>query len=91
MHGDGAGATVFARGIAHASGDRVASAAMQMVWGSAGATITAILVMISGFGCANGLILTGARVIYAMAHDHKVFFPARRAASIRRACRLSRC
>jgi APA family basic amino acid/polyamine antiporter len=48
---------------------------MQMVWGSAGATITAILVMISGFGCANGLILTGARVIYAMAHD-RVFFPA---------------
>ena len=36
---------------------------------------TAILVMISGFGCANGLILTGARVIYAMAHD-RVFFPA---------------
>jgi basic amino acid/polyamine antiporter, APA family len=75
VHGDGAGATVLARGIAHASGDRVASAAMQMVWGSAGATITAILVMISGFGCANGLILTGARVIYAMAHD-RVFFPA---------------
>jgi basic amino acid/polyamine antiporter, APA family len=73
--GDAAGATVFARGISHASGDRVASAAMQMVWGGAGASITAILVMISGFGCANGLILTGARVIYAMAHD-RVFFPA---------------
>jgi APA family basic amino acid/polyamine antiporter len=40
-----------------------------------GATITAILVMISTFGCANGLILTGARVIYAMAHD-RVFFAA---------------
>jgi len=73
VSGDAAGATVFARGIAHASGDRVASAAMQMVWGSAGASITAILVMISGFGCANGLILTGARVIYAMAHD-RLFF-----------------
>jgi APA family basic amino acid/polyamine antiporter len=46
-----------------------------MVWAGAGASITAILVMISGFGCANGLILTGARVIYAMAHD-RVFFPA---------------
>ena len=75
VNGDAAGATVFARGISHATGDRVASAAMQMVWGGAGASITAILVMISGFGCANGLILTGARVIYAMAHD-RVFFPA---------------
>jgi basic amino acid/polyamine antiporter, APA family len=73
--GDAAGATVFARGISHATSDRVASAAMQMVWGGAGAWITAILVMISTFGCANGLILTGARVIYAMAHD-RVFFPA---------------
>jgi len=75
VNGDAVSATVFARGVAHASGDRVASAAMQMVWGNAGAIITAILVMISGFGCANGLILTGARVIYAMAHD-RVFFRA---------------
>src|SRR6202035_720831 len=66
-------ATVVGRGIAHASSDRVAAAAMQVVWGGAGAKITAVLVMISGFGCANGLILTGARVIYAMAHDG-VFF-----------------
>jgi basic amino acid/polyamine antiporter, APA family len=66
-------ATVFGRGIAHATSDRVAAAAMQMVWGRLGATITAILVMISTFGCANGLILTGARVIYAMAQD-RVFF-----------------
>lgn len=48
---------------------------MEMVWGRAGATLTAILVMISTFGCANGLILTGARVIYAMSHD-RVFFAA---------------
>jgi len=46
-----------------------------MVWGEAGAIITAVLVMISTFGCANGLILTGARVLYAMAHDG-VFFSA---------------
>src|ERR1700730_5206862 len=59
-------ATVVGRGIAHASSDRVAAAAMQVVWGGAGAKITAVLVMISGFGCANGLILNGARVIYAM-------------------------
>jgi APA family basic amino acid/polyamine antiporter len=48
---------------------------MQVVWGGAGAKVTAILVMISTFGCANGLILTGARVIYAMSRD-RVFFAA---------------
>ena len=42
---------------------------MQMVWGSVGGVVTAVLVMLSTFGCANGLILTGARVLYAMAHD----------------------
>ena len=68
---------VFSRGIAHAVSDRVASAAMQIVWGGAGATLTAVLVMISTFGCANGLILTGARVIYAMSEDG-VFFAAGR-------------
>lgn len=66
---------VFARGIAHANSDRVAAAAMQIVWRGAGAWITAMLVMISTFGCANGLIMTGARVLYAMAHDG-VFFSA---------------
>jgi APA family basic amino acid/polyamine antiporter len=66
-------ASVFSRGIAGAARDRVATAAMRMVWGNTGAFITAILVMISTFGCANGLILTGARVIYAMARD-RLFF-----------------
>jgi APA family basic amino acid/polyamine antiporter len=61
--------------IATAPGDRVAAAAMQVVWGHPGATLTAVLVMISTFGCANGLILTGARVVYAMARDG-VLFPA---------------
>ncbi|HEY2525642.1 MAG TPA: amino acid permease, partial [Candidatus Binataceae bacterium] len=66
---------LFTLGIAGAPHDRVAAAAMQMVWGGAGGVITAVLVMLSGFGCANGLILTGARVLYAMAHDG-VFFAA---------------
>ncbi len=69
---------VFARGISHATSDRVAAAAMQSAIGAAGAWITAILVMISTFGCANGLILTGARVIYAMAEDGVFFAPAAR-------------
>jgi APA family basic amino acid/polyamine antiporter len=68
-------AGVFGRGIAHAQNDRVASAMMQAVWGARGAAITALLVMVSTFGCANGLILTGARVVYAMARDG-VFFPS---------------
>ncbi|HUN57249.1 MAG TPA: amino acid permease [Candidatus Binataceae bacterium] len=69
-------AVIFARGIAHATSDRVASAAMEIVWGHSGAAITAILVMISTFGCANGLILTGARVIYAMGRDGSFFAAA---------------
>ncbi|MGA2411554.1 MAG: amino acid permease [Candidatus Binataceae bacterium] len=68
----------FARGIAGANSDRVASAVMEMIWGPAGAAITAILVMISTFGCANGLVLTGARVIYAMALDGSFFARASR-------------
>jgi len=68
-------ATIFSHGIAEAAGDRVATAAMRMVWGDMGAVITALLVMLSTFGCANGLILTGARVIYAMSRD-RLFFPA---------------
>jgi APA family basic amino acid/polyamine antiporter len=69
------GRQVFATGIAGAPHDRVAAAAMQVVWGGAGGVVTAVLVMLSSFGCANGLILTGARVLYAMAHDG-VFFTA---------------
>src|SRR6202030_3035674 len=48
-------ASVVVRGLAHATSDRVAAAAMKMVWGRASATITATVVMISTFGCANGL------------------------------------
>ncbi|HJU12729.1 MAG TPA: amino acid permease [Candidatus Binataceae bacterium] len=73
-----AGPTIFSHGIAGAASDRVATAAMQMVWGNAGAYITAMLVIISTFGCANGLILTGARVIYAMSRDGLFFAAAGR-------------
>jgi basic amino acid/polyamine antiporter, APA family len=68
----------FSRGISGAANDRVATAAMEIVWGESGALMTAILVMISTFGCANGLILTGARVIYAMSRDHLFFASAGR-------------
>jgi len=73
LHGAVDGATIVARGIQHASEDRVATAVMQQIFGSAGAGIMAIAIMISCFGCDNGLILAGARVYYAMARDHLFF------------------
>jgi APA family basic amino acid/polyamine antiporter len=72
------GATLAARGIAHASEDRVAAAAMAGAWGPTGAAIAAVIVMVSTFGCANGLILTGARAVYAMAADGLFLAPAAR-------------
>ncbi|HET7373417.1 MAG TPA: amino acid permease [Gemmatimonadaceae bacterium] len=73
MNGVEAGATAIARGVAHATQDRVATAALEVIFGSAGATIMAVAILISTFGCNNGLILAGARVYYAMARD-RVFF-----------------
>jgi APA family basic amino acid/polyamine antiporter len=59
--------------IQNAPQDRVGTAAMQVVFGDAGRTIMAIFIMISTFGCNNGLILAGARVSYAMAQDGLFF------------------
>lgn len=55
--------------IANAPQDRVATAALQAMFGDAGLTLMAAAIMISTFGCNNGLILAGARVFYAMARD----------------------
>ncbi len=73
LHGVAGGASIVARGIQHASEDRVATAVMQQIFGPAGASIMAIAILISCFGCDNGLILAGARVYYAMARD-RLFF-----------------
>jgi APA family basic amino acid/polyamine antiporter len=73
MVGDANGTTIIARGIQHASEDRVATAVMQQIFGSGGAQIMAVLILISAFGCDNGLILAGARVYYAMAKDGLFF------------------
>ena len=59
--------------IQNAPDDRVATAALQAIFGSAGAAIMAVAIIISTFGCNNGLILAGARVSYAMAHDGLFF------------------
>lgn len=59
--------------IATADKDRVAVAASHVIFGNAGTYIIAVMIMISTFGCNNGLILAGARVYYTMAKDG-VFF-----------------
>jgi len=59
--------------IQTAPDDRVATAALQVIFGSGGAIIMAIAIIISTFGCNNGLILAGARVYYAMACDGLFF------------------
>src|SRR5689334_25008995 len=71
--GSADGATVFARGIQHATQDRVGTAAAEVLFGSSGTVLMACAILISTFGCNNGLILAGARVYYAMARDG-VFF-----------------
>jgi APA family basic amino acid/polyamine antiporter len=55
--------------IANAPSDRVALAAALKVFGGVGTSFIALLIMVSTFGCNNGLILSGARVYYTMAKD----------------------
>ena len=59
--------------IAHAPKDRVAVEASQQIFGSIGTAIIAVMIMVSTFGCNNGLILAGARVYYTMAEDGLFF------------------
>jgi len=74
LRGSPDGASVFERGIQYATNDRLGTAAMDGIFGENAAIIMAVLVIISTFGCNNGLILSGARVYYAMAKDG-LFFP----------------
>jgi basic amino acid/polyamine antiporter, APA family len=59
--------------IQNALDDRVATLALNAIFGSAGAAIMAVAIIISTFGCNNGLILAGSRVSYAMARDGLFF------------------
>ena len=59
--------------IQHAPADRVATATLNVIFPGLGGTIMAIAIMISTFGCNNGLILAGARAYYAMARDGLFF------------------
>jgi APA family basic amino acid/polyamine antiporter len=73
LHGIKEGATVLERGIQYATQDRVGSAALEMIFGPIGGSLMAAAILVSTFGCNNGLILAGARVYYAMAKD-RLFF-----------------
>jgi APA family basic amino acid/polyamine antiporter len=68
--------------LQNAKSDRVAGAMLQAIFPSAGAPLMAVIIMVSGFGCINGMVLAGARAYYAMAQDG-VFF--RSAATLNRA------
>jgi APA family basic amino acid/polyamine antiporter len=73
LSGSPTGGTLVQRGIQYASEDRVATAVITQIFGSIGGKLMAIAIMISSFGCCNGLILAGSRVYYAMAKD-RLFF-----------------
>ena len=73
FYGSPAGAGPLERGIQYAAQDRVATAAMEVMLGGRGASLMAAAILISTFGCMNGIILAGARVYYAM-DRHGLFF-----------------
>src|ERR1700681_3201597 len=73
LDGSPTGATILERGIKYASEDRVGTAVMSQTLGASGGTLMSIAIMLSTFGCCNGLILAGSRVYYAMAKDGLFF------------------
>jgi APA family basic amino acid/polyamine antiporter len=73
LRGMPGGTGVFEKGIQFAVNDRLGSASMYGLFGAMAALMMAAFVVISTFGCNNGLILSGARVYYAMAKDNLFF------------------
>lgn len=67
--------TLEAQGISHAPFERVGTSAAQMIFGEPGLLLMAMLIMVSTFGCNNGMILAGARLFSTMARDG-LFFKA---------------
>jgi APA family basic amino acid/polyamine antiporter len=66
-------ADTLGKGIQFASNDRVATGVAEVVGGASATVSIAVLIMISTFGCANGILLSGARVYYALAKDDLFF------------------
>lgn len=73
FYGDPNGSDVLARGLQYAAQDRVGTAAVEVALGAGAAAIMAVAILLSTFGCNNGLILAGPRVYYAMARDQLFF------------------
>jgi APA family basic amino acid/polyamine antiporter len=73
LWGEPAAGTIVGRGIQFAAQDRVATAVMQQAFGGIGAKLMAAAILISTFGCVNGMLLAGARVYYAMSRDGLFF------------------
>lgn len=71
--GDPAASDALGQGIMFASNDRVGAGAASIIFGGIGASVMAILIMVSTFGCNNGLILAGSRLFYAMSKDGLFF------------------
>ena len=73
LDGAAGATTILGRGIKYAAEDRVGTAVMTQMFGAVGGLLMAAAILISSFGCNNGLILSGARVYYAMAKDGLFF------------------
>jgi basic amino acid/polyamine antiporter, APA family len=73
LAGDPAATTIVGRGIQFASEDRVATAVMEQAFAGYGAKLMAAVILVSTFGCVNGLLMAGARVYYAMSRDGLFF------------------
>jgi len=73
MSGDPAATTIAGRGIQFAAEDRVATAVMEQAFAGYGAKLMAGAILVSTFGCVNGMLLAGARVYYAMSRDGLFF------------------
>jgi APA family basic amino acid/polyamine antiporter len=73
MAGSPTATTIMGRGIQFASEDRVATAVMEQAFSGYGARLMAAVILISTFGCVNGLLMAGARVYYAMSRDGLFF------------------
>ncbi len=78
LEGNAKGQDVFSQGIMFMSNDRVGAGAAEMIFGSIGSFIMAGLILISTFGCNNGLILAGSRLFHTMAKDGLFFKKAKK-------------
>jgi len=76
LKGNPQGAGAEQLGMQFAADDRIGTAVASVIFGEPAALIMAVLIMISTFGCNNGLILAGARVYYSMAKDNLFFATA---------------